>query len=129
MRLAAPGQGMGCCGRLTERPPRPALALQARGHQAHFFTNHHDPTHAFPETADGTVGVSVHGDWMPRHTFGLLHAVWAYVRMVYLAIVFVLREARHYDVVFCDQISACIPVLRLCHCPVVFYCHFPDQVR
>ena len=40
-----------------------ALALQARGHQVQFFTNHHDPSHAFRETTDGTVGVAIYGDW------------------------------------------------------------------
>ncbi|KAJ7313652.1 hypothetical protein JRQ81_005232 [Phrynocephalus forsythii] len=34
------------------------------------------------------------------------------------------------DVFFCDQVSACIPILRLARTrkKVLFYCHFPDQL-
>ena len=108
---------------------RAGLALQSHGHSVHFFTSHHDPSHAFKETTDGTLPVTVHGDWMPRHVCGYLHAVWAYLRMIYLALAFWAMAARKYDVIFCDQISVCLPFLRLCGLPVVFYCHFPDQVR
>ena len=61
----------------TRRSP-PAfegLALIQKGHKVHFFTSHHDPDHCFAETRDGTLEVTVYGDWLPRHVFGYLHAV------------------------------------------------------
>lgn len=45
-----------------------ALALQSHGHKVQFYTSHHDVSHAFRETIDGTVTVNVAGDWwvVPR---------------------------------------------------------------
>ncbi|CAG8654163.1 4722_t:CDS:10, partial [Acaulospora morrowiae] len=34
----------------------------------------------------------------------------------------------HYDVIFVDQLSANIPLLRLTGAKVLFYCHFPDKL-
>ena len=39
------------------------LALQKAGHHVHYYTSHHDKTHCFKETIDGTFGVTVYGDW------------------------------------------------------------------
>ena len=36
-----------------------ALALKSRGHSVTFLTAHHDPSHCFQETRDGTLEVSV----------------------------------------------------------------------
>jgi hypothetical protein len=48
--------------------------------------------------------------------------------MMYLALVVLLTAT--FDVVICDQVSACIPVIRcLSSARVLFYCHFPDMVR
>lgn len=106
-----------------------ALALCRKGHQVHLFTAHHDPTHCFPETADGQLEVTCVGDWLPRSTFGRLMALWAYVRMVYVALYLVVASGLAFDVVFVDQVSACIPFLRLRRqAKVLFYCHFPDQL-
>ncbi|KAL1433446.1 hypothetical protein MTO96_012562 [Rhipicephalus appendiculatus] len=31
------------------------------------------------------------------------------------------------DIIICDQVSACVPILRMCrNARIVFYCHFPD---
>jgi hypothetical protein len=68
--------------------------------------------------------------------------------MIYVAFVVVLTRRAAFDVVICDQVSACIPVFkwlstlpvrqrhcrertpgkwRSCVCPkVLFYCHYPD---
>ena len=89
------------------------------------YTSHHDPTHCFAETRDGTVAVTVIGDWLPRHVFGYLHAVCAYVRMIYLAMI-VICFTPGVHVYICDQVSACVPVLRLGDAKILFYCHFPD---
>lgn len=104
-----------------------ALALKRKGHQVTVFTSHHDHSHCFPETVDGQLEVHCAGDWLPRSTFGKLYALWAYVRMIYLALYLVLFSKLEYEVAFVDQVAACIPFLRLKRqSKVVFYCHFPD---
>eukprot|EP00291_Cryptomonas_curvata_P020132 CAMPEP_0172167212 /NCGR_PEP_ID=MMETSP1050-20130122/9446_1 /TAXON_ID=233186 /ORGANISM="Cryptomonas curvata, Strain CCAP979/52" /LENGTH=185 /DNA_ID=CAMNT_0012837977 /DNA_START=276 /DNA_END=830 /DNA_ORIENTATION=- len=47
------------------------------------------------------------------------------MRGVYLALAIVLTQQR-YDVLFVDQLSSPIPILRLCGSRIIFYCHFPD---
>ena len=105
-----------------------ALALKSSGNSVHFVTAHHDPNHCFPETRDGTLTVTAVGDWLPRHIFNRFSAVCAYARMIYAAVYLVFFSRIKYDVVFCDQISACIPVLRAGRTKVLFYCHFPDML-
>ena len=108
-----------------------ALALKSKGHYVEMFTAHHDPNHCFSETRDGTLKVRCAGDWLPRSCCNKGYALWAYIRMVYTALYLlycmVLGEDR-FDVIICDQISACIPVLRLSRAKILFYCHFPDQL-
>jgi len=105
-----------------------ALALKSSSHSVEFVTAHHDPDHCFPETRDGTVKVTAVGDWLPRSVLGRFYALCAYLRMIYAAIYLVFFSRIKYDVVFCDQISACIPVLRVGRAKVLFYCHFPDML-
>lgn len=110
-----------------------ALALKSQGHHVELFTAHHDQTHCFSETKDGTLKVTSTGDWLPRSCCGKGYALWAYIRMVYVAIYllsYVLfgDKTQKFDVIICDQISACIPILRLTGARVIFYCHFPDQL-
>lgn len=109
-----------------------ALALQSKGHRVAFVTAHHAPPHCFPETADGTLAVSVAGAAFPRSLFGRCIAFCAYVRMI-LAAIWILWPWRDHstvprspDVVFVDQVSAPVPLLRLCGLKILFYCHFPD---
>ncbi|XP_045622002.1 alpha-1,3/1,6-mannosyltransferase ALG2 [Procambarus clarkii] len=105
------------------------LALKRKGHDVQFFTAHHDPGHCFPETRDGQLEVTCIGDWLPRSTFGMLAAFWAYIRMIYVSLYLVMFSGVKYDVVFVDQVSACIPFLRLkSNTKIIFYCHFPDQL-
>lgn len=104
-----------------------AVGLQKKGHEVCIYTAHHDTTHCFEETRDGTLDVRVRGDWMPRTTFGKLHVVWAVLRNIYCALVMVLASEQ-FDVVIADQVSVCIPVLRLRKHKIVFYCHFPDML-
>ena len=47
-----------------------ALALQSKDHEIHIVTSYHDPGHSFPETNDGTIAVTVSGNWLPRSIFG-----------------------------------------------------------
>lgn len=105
-----------------------ALALQEQHFPVHIVTAHHDPSHCFPETSDGTLGITVVGDWLPRHIFGRLYAFCAYIRMIYAALYVVCWRRSEFDVVFCDQVSACVLPLRLVPLPIVFYCHFPDKL-
>ena len=102
------------------------LALKSRGHEVHFFTSHHDKSHCFEETRNGSFQVTAVGDWLPRHCFGYFYAFWAYVRMIYVSLYLVFFSSWRMDVVFCDQVSVCIPVLKLSKARIVFYCHFPD---
>uniref|UniRef100_A0A8C4RA09 Alpha-1,3/1,6-mannosyltransferase ALG2 n=1 Tax=Eptatretus burgeri TaxID=7764 RepID=A0A8C4RA09_EPTBU len=104
-----------------------ALAVQAAGHHVTVWTSHHDPRHAFPETTDGSLRVVTAGDWLPRSVLRRGVALCAYLRMAYLALYVSLLSGDTYDVAFCDQISACVPLLRLRNSArVIFYCHFPD---
>lgn len=109
-----------------------ALALKGCGHEVSFLTNHHDPNHCFEETRDGTLTVKVVGDWLPRKIFGRFYAFCAYFRMLYAAFFasFFLSRREQFDVIFCDQISVGIPILKLAKCKpkILFYCHFPDQL-
>ncbi|KAI9599227.1 alpha-1,3/1,6-mannosyltransferase ALG2 [Syncephalis fuscata] len=90
-----------------------AVGLQAIGHTVTIYTSHHDVTHCFEETRDGTLEVNVYGDFLPRSIFGRFMVLCAILRGIYLAMVVTLIGAlREADVVFCDQ--------------VFFYCHFPD---
>lgn len=109
-----------------------ALALKSRGHSVSILTNHHESSHCFEETRDGTLQVETVGDWLPRNVFGKLAAFCAYFRMIYAALytAFFLSHQEKIDVIFCDQISLGIPILKWSkHSPkVIFYCHFPDQL-
>ncbi len=110
-----------------------ALALKSREHEVEMFTAHHDPSHCFSETRDGTLKVTSAGDWLPRSCCGKGYALWAYLRMVYVAIFLLSRtifgnKEQKFDVIICDQISACIPILKLTGAKILFYCHFPDQL-
>lgn len=59
-----------------------ALALKKQGYEVNFVTTHHDADHCFSETKDGTIPVTVVGNWLPRHIFGRFFALFAYIRMV-----------------------------------------------
>lgn len=109
-----------------------AVALKNRGHNVSILTNYHDPNHCFEETRNGTIPVMVVGDWIPRSVFGRLLALCAYIRIIFAAIYVSLYLSRieNIDLIFCDQISVGIPILKLSKCKpkILFYCHFPDQL-
>lgn len=109
-----------------------AIALKNRGHSVSFLTNHHDPTHCFEETKNGSLQVRVVGDWLPRSIFGKFYAFCAYFRMVYAAFYITLfqSKAEKIDLIFCDLISLGIPILKFAKFRprILFYCHFPDQL-
>ena len=110
-----------------------AVALKIKGHDVELYTAHHDPNHCFEQTRDGTLHVTSVGDWLPRSCCNKCYAVFAYLRMLYVAFYLLSRhyfgeKEDRFDVFICDQISACIPVLRWTGAKVIFYCHFPDQL-
>ncbi|XP_036395133.1 alpha-1,3/1,6-mannosyltransferase ALG2 [Megalops cyprinoides] len=107
-----------------------AVALRSKGCSVQVWTAHYDPQHCFSETLDPDLPVVCVGDWLPTSIFGYFHALCAYLRMIYVAFFLIFLSGVEFDVVFCDQVSACIPVLRLARQrkKVLFYCHFPDQL-
>ncbi|KAJ8935968.1 hypothetical protein NQ314_012549 [Rhamnusium bicolor] len=105
-----------------------ASALSDEGHKVKFITNHFDKTHAFDELKNGEYPVEVYGDWLPRSVFGKFHALCAYMRMIYLSIVYILffRNKDKPDLYFIDLIPIAIPLLKLANENVIYYCHHPD---
>ncbi len=86
-----------------------AVALRRSGHDAQFFTAHHDPGHCFPETRPGgpdSIKVTVAGAWFFRSIFGAFKAACAYVRMILTALYLVWFSDCTPDVIFCDQVRA-----------------------
>ena len=108
-----------------------ALALHRAGHEVWLYTSHHDQSHSFAalRAPDGELSarVRVLGDWLPRSLFGRAVALCSVVRMLYIALALCCVFARVADVIFCDGVSAPVPLLRL-RAPVLFYCHFPDKL-
>lgn len=109
-----------------------ALAFKSKGHSVSFYTNHHDPSHCFAETRDGTFPVTVVGNWIPRSILGKFKAACAYLRIVYAAIylVWYVIPIEKPNMIFCDLISLCIPFLKLAkgNFRILFYCHHPDKL-
>ncbi|ORX67074.1 UDP-Glycosyltransferase/glycogen phosphorylase [Linderina pennispora] len=106
-----------------------ALALQQRGHTVTIYTMHHDPAHCFAETRDGTLDVRVGGNWpIPPSLFGGLHIFCTILRSLFLART-IISDPVQYDVLFVDQLSAPIPLLKYAQAHIFFYCHFPDKLQ
>lgn len=122
--IAHPDLGIGGAERLIVDA---AVGLVERGHQITLYTSHHDPQHAFPETVRGSFPVIVYGDFLPTHIFGRFKIVCATLRALYLAFR-VLLSSPHPDIILFDQISAYACIFKLMGVPLVFYCHFPDQL-
>ncbi|GMH44119.1 hypothetical protein BSKO_12053 [Bryopsis sp. KO-2023] len=113
-----------------------AVELSCHGHDVTIYTAHHDPHRCFSETIDGTLKpIQVRGDWIPRNAFGRFHALFAYLRCLYVAVVMCVEswgfggdKGIGYDIVFVDQVSAMLLVFwLLCRdSKRFFYGHFPD---
>ncbi|KAJ8918342.1 hypothetical protein NQ315_008035 [Exocentrus adspersus] len=105
-----------------------ASALSSEGYGIRFITNHFDENHSFDELKNGQYSVEVYGDWLPRSVFGKCSALCAYIRMIYLIIIYLLfikRESKP-DLYFVDLIPIAIPFLKLAKEKVIYYCHHPD---
>ncbi|KAI8867819.1 UDP-Glycosyltransferase/glycogen phosphorylase [Ramicandelaber brevisporus] len=105
-----------------------AVGLQKRGHTVTMYTSHHDPSHCFKETADGTLSVVVKGDSIPRHIGGFGHIFFATLRNFALAFHIAAVQPVTYDAIFVDQISTALPVLYGNDGRILFYGHFPDKL-
>jgi len=103
-----------------------ATGLSHLGHKVVMYTSHYDPSRSFDETRSGIFPVTVYGDWLPRSLFGRLHIVFAMMRMLWLALCVAVWHGRRHDVLIVDQVSVCIPLLKI-FCPyvkILFYCSF-----
>ncbi|OSD02100.1 glycosyltransferase family 4 protein [Trametes coccinea BRFM310] len=128
MRIAFihPDLGIGGAERLVVDA---ALGLQRLGHEVDIYTSHHDPGHCFEETRDGTLRVHYVVPPFPRAIKGKFHILFSHARQLHLTCHLLSPFAPSYDVYFVDQLSTCIPFLRLgAHTRVLFYCHFPDKL-
>ncbi|CAB4406746.1 unnamed protein product [Rhizophagus irregularis] len=106
-----------------------AVGLQTKGHQVVIYTSHHDPTHCFEETRNDTLEVRVRGNYIiPRTFFGSFYIICAILRQIHLTLSMIFWDRAKYDVIFVDQLSASVPLLRLTGAKVLFYCHFPDKL-
>ncbi|KAH8100331.1 alpha-1,3-mannosyltransferase ALG2 [Cristinia sonorae] len=106
-----------------------ALGLQRLGHAVDIYTSHHDPKHCFDETRDGTLRVHAIHPPFPRHFRGKFHIFFSHAQQLHLITHILSPSAPIYDVYFVDQLSTCVPLLRvLGGTRVVFYCHFPDKL-
>jgi len=106
-----------------------ALGLQKLGHEVDIYTSHHDPKHCFDETRDGTLRVHHVVPPFPRSLKGKFHILLSHARQLHLTTHLLHPHSPTYDVYFVDQLSTCVPFLRVfAHTRVVFYCHFPDKL-
>jgi len=75
--------------------------------------------------------VTVVANWFPRSIFGRCRALCMYLRMIFAALYlcFFSSNRNLVDVVFVDQVSHCVPILKIfSNFKVLFYCHYPDQL-
>lgn len=106
-----------------------AVGLQERGHEVIIYTSHCDKSHAFEEVKDGTLKVEVLGNTIiPPKIFGMFAIICAILRQLHLLYLLV-KSGVDYDIYIVDQLSACVPFLRLYQQGrIIFYGHFPDQL-
>ncbi|KAG6333714.1 hypothetical protein ID866_5381 [Astraeus odoratus] len=124
--LIHPDLGIGGAERLVVDA---ALGLQAIGHSVDIYTSYHNQMHCFDETRDGTLRVHNIVPPFPRSWRGKFHVLFAHARQLHLTKFILNTCVKEYDVFFVDQLSTCIPFLRVLGGKrVVFYCHFPDKL-
>lgn len=127
-----------------------AVGLQGLGHTVTVFTSHCDKGHCFDEVKDGTLTVHVRGNTVvPPHLLHRFFILCAILRQLHLTLsvsanpppplntptaldpsdAFYPRIPPP-DVIFIDQLSISIPLLRLLYpaTKILFYCHFPDKL-
>ena len=130
-----------------------AVGLQNLGHKVTIFTSHCDPKHCFDEARNGleyaaynsnnlplisytgSLDVRVRGNTLiPPSILNRFSILCAILRQIHLVLQICLSSSElnelKPDVFFIDQLSACIPLLRLVspNARILFYCHFPDKL-
>ncbi|CAL8087079.1 unnamed protein product [Calicophoron daubneyi] len=103
-----------------------AVAVNRSGYGVKIITNHHDPTHCFEETMRPELNVVTVCQWFPRSFLGRFRALFACIRLLIATIYLVCTCNARTDLIFLDQISAPLFLLRLFGFKTIFYCHFPD---
>lgn len=93
-----------------------------------FLVNHFEWNHCFDELKDKRYKINIFGDWIPRSIFGRCRALCAYLKMIYLVLVYLLFYSKEYNVDFhiVDLIPIAVPFLKLFKQKVLYYCHHPD---
>ncbi|KAJ1906211.1 Alpha-1,3-mannosyltransferase-like protein [Coemansia sp. IMI 209127] len=105
-----------------------AISLKKRGHRVVIYTMHHDLSHCFEETRDGTLEVRVVSSWLiPSSIGGRFSILCSVLRSLALA-QRLANDGETYDILFVDQLSAPIPMLKYTRAHILFYCHFPDYL-
>ncbi|KAI0985492.1 hypothetical protein GJ496_009340 [Pomphorhynchus laevis] len=102
-----------------------AIALKQSKHDIDIFTTNYNPEHAFDETKRFTI-YSI-GQSLPRTIFGYGYILICWIRMILVCLYMILNNM-NYDIIFVDQVSVIVPLLRLKYKHVIFYCHFPDHL-
>lgn len=81
------------------------------------------------ELYTGTLHVHSITPPFPRSLAGKFHILFSHLRQLHLTAHLLRSDEEPYDVFFVDQLSTCVPLLRVfAHRRVVFYCHFPDKL-
>eukprot|EP00466_Bigelowiella_natans_P007511 jgi/Bigna1/58578/fgenesh1_pm.115_\ len=102
-----------------------AQALKEKGHNVTIYTSYYNPERCIQASKE--LDVRVAGDWIPRKFLGQFHIVFALLRAFWLSLFVAFWHSP--DVWITDQIAAYNLVLwALSSKPIVFYCHFPDQL-
>lgn len=103
-----------------------ALSLIQKGHLVTIYTPVFDPTHCFEACfSSPSLAIRPVNTHIPK--FSKAIALLAYLRM-YLTTLYVIIFGSRHDIYIVDQVSICVPLLRLAGKKVIFYCHFPDKL-
>ncbi|KAI3382731.1 hypothetical protein SNEBB_007284 [Seison nebaliae] len=108
-----------------------AHALESSGHSVRMVTGRYDPDYCFIDSKELDITVPTIINLIPLSIFGHFIALCTYIRMILCAIyclIGILLNWYQTDLFICDQISVCIPFLKLSKKPVIYYGHFPDQL-
>ncbi|VDM22861.1 unnamed protein product [Hydatigera taeniaeformis] len=103
-----------------------AMAAKSAGYDVEIITNFHDIKHAFDETVNGSLKVTSVFQWLPRSIMGRFVALCAFIKMILASVWIVFARCKSVDLVFVDQVSAPLLVLKLAGIKTIFFGHFPD---
>ena len=105
-----------------------ADASLALGHRIDLLTTHCEPSHCFdslsPDGGHLYPFLHVKGRWIPHDIAGKARALCSTLRLLWLAYQAARRAPP--DLIVTDVLPTPLPLLR--DAPLLFYCHFPDQL-